>query len=297
MHVHFGFDAVSPQDLQGVVDMLRDHGKPLVLTVHDLRNPHHATAQVHDAQLGVLVAAADHLITLTPGAAAVIAARWGREATVLPHPHVAPRTWVERPRPGRSSFIVGLHVKSLRANMDPVADLDAVLEALAPMPDAVLRVDAHTDVMTAGFARHDPVFVDHVRDLADGGMVDLRVHDYFSDEELWGYLLGLDVSVLPYRFGTHSGWLEACHDLGTWVIAPDCGFYAQQHPILSYAASGPERAASLTEAVRSAYRRFLAGELAPRSTWRERAAERALLAEAHERIYAHLMARRLSCTS
>ena len=34
------------------------------------------------------------------------------------------------------------------------------------------------------------------------------------DDELWDYLQSLDVSVLPYRFGTHSGWLEACHDLG-----------------------------------------------------------------------------------
>ena len=38
------------------------------------------------------------------------------------------------------------------------------------------------------------------------------------------------VSVLPYRFGTHSGWLEACFDLGTAVIAPSCGFYKQQRP-------------------------------------------------------------------
>ena len=38
------------------------------------------------------------------------------------------------------------------------------------------------------------------------------------------------MSVLPYRFGTHSGWLEACFDLGTAVIAPSCGFYRQQHP-------------------------------------------------------------------
>ena len=51
---------------------LRRHDKPLVLTVHDLRNPHHDTAQLHDAQLGVLVPAADALITLTPGAAATI---------------------------------------------------------------------------------------------------------------------------------------------------------------------------------------------------------------------------------
>ena len=48
------------------------------------------------------------------------------------------------------------------------------------------------------------------------------------------YLASLDVSVLPYRFGTHSGWLEACRDLGTAVVAPTCGYYADQGPVLPY---------------------------------------------------------------
>ena len=51
MHVHFGFDAVSPEDLHALTRALRQHDKPLVLTVHDLRNPHHTTAEAHDAQL------------------------------------------------------------------------------------------------------------------------------------------------------------------------------------------------------------------------------------------------------
>ena len=49
------------------------------------------------------------------------------------------------------------------------------------------------------------------------------MHDFFPDADLWDYLEGLDVSVLPYRFGTHSGWLEACYDLGTPVLAPTAG--------------------------------------------------------------------------
>jgi len=55
-----------------------------------------------------------------------------------------------------------------------------------------------------------------------------------GDAELWTYLAGLDVSVLPYRFGTHSGWLEACRDLGTTVIVPSCGYFAEQGPVVTY---------------------------------------------------------------
>ena len=34
--------------------------------------------------------------------------------------------------------------------------------------------------------------------------------------------------VLPYRWGTHSGLLEAAHDLGTPTLAPAFGGYADQ---------------------------------------------------------------------
>ena len=40
-HIHFGFDAIGPQVLTEVVQELKMHDKPLVYTVHDLRNPHH----------------------------------------------------------------------------------------------------------------------------------------------------------------------------------------------------------------------------------------------------------------
>ena len=89
-HLHFGFDARSPADLDELVAALRRRGKPLVFTVHDLRNPHHLDREAHDRHLDVLVPAADALITLTQGAAAEIRARWGREAVVVPHPHVVP---------------------------------------------------------------------------------------------------------------------------------------------------------------------------------------------------------------
>ena len=207
MHVHFGFDALSPDDLRDVVDALRRHDKPLVLTVHDLRNPHHETAELHDAQLGVLVAAADALITLTPGAAATIRARWGRDATVLPHPQVVPDEWLGRARAHRAtSSWSGLHAKSLRANMDPLPLVDALVDALpghAGCPPPRGRPHRrHDRGVPAVRHRRSPTASAPWR---TSDALELRVHDYFTDDELWGYLQGLDVSVLPYQFGTHSG--------------------------------------------------------------------------------------------
>ncbi len=286
MHVHFGFDATSPEGLVDLVATLRAETKPLVLTVHDLRNPHHLEPRLHDAQLSVLVGAADTLITLTQGAAAEIRRRWCREARVLPHPHVVEKPTLSRRRPRHDGFVVGIHAKSLRASMDPLPDVETIAEVLAQMPGARLRVDAHTDVMTPVFLRYAPKLAEGLRRLESQGLVELHVHDYFTDADLWDYFQGLDLSVLPYRCGSHSGWLEACYDLGTAVAAPDCGFYAEQRPCLTYAAGpAPVRRASLQQAVLTAYRE--------RPQWRadpaERRAEREMLAEAHRSIYEQVL--------
>jgi len=36
--------------------------------------------------------------------------------------------------------------------------------------------------------------------------------------------------VLPYRSGTHSGWVELCWDLGVPVAGPRIGHAGEQHP-------------------------------------------------------------------
>jgi hypothetical protein len=87
---------------------------------------------------------------------------------------------------------------------------------------------------------------------------------------------------LPYRFGTHSGWMEACHDLGTAVLAPDCGYFAEQRPCLTY--RHDERgldADSLQTAVRIAYEQRPAWA----ATVAERVRERAAIAAAHRAVY------------
>lgn len=276
LHVHFGYDHCTPPQLQALVTALREAGKPLVVTVHDLRNPHHHDPAPHAAALEVLVPSADAVLTLTAGAAAVIAGRWGREAVVVPHPHVVDLELLGRPRPVHRGFVVGLHAKSVRANADPVPVARVLASAVADLPGARLRIDAHDDERGRAVAAALPG-------------VDVRVHAEFSDEELWDYLSGLDLAVLPYRFGTHSGWLEACHDLGTPVAAPDCGFYAEQAPCLTFGhdEDGLD-AASLVAAVREAH--------TTRPGWRvspgDRAAQRRDIATKHSRMYRSVLSAR-----
>ncbi|MFD5932470.1 glycosyltransferase family 1 protein [Streptomyces sp. NPDC060333] len=283
-HLHFGFDAQSPVQLTALVDTLRQHGKPLVYTVHDLRNPHQVDPATHDAALDVVIPAADHLVTLTPGAAQVIHNRWNRTATVLPHPHVVELSRLNRPRPSRDRFRVGVHAKSLRPNMAVLPVVRALADAVAELHDAELQVNIHREVADPSSAAHAPRLLSVLQELAYRGRLTLTVHDYYDDEQLWDYLTSLDLSVLPYRFGTHSGWLEACHDLGTAVAAPNCGFYAQQRPCLTYGHTQREGLdeESLRMAVRTAYDE----RPAPQATVQERTQERDELAAAHRALYA-----------
>jgi glycosyltransferase involved in cell wall biosynthesis len=290
-HLHFGFDSRSEADLQAWLSAVRRAGRPIVYTVHDLRNPHHPSRDLHDRQLDVLIPAADKLITLTGGAAAEIRERWGREAVVLPHPHIVPFETMRAAQAMRAvraqrgtahPFTVGLHLKSLRPSMAPHRVLPVLIEAVAALPEAMLRVDVHCDVMTPGDQRHDAELARQLSAEADQGRIDLRVHDYFSDTDLWSYLADLDVSVLPYRFGTHSGWLEACRDLGTTVVAPTCGYFAEQGPVLEYVQDEELfDADSLVNTVQHAY----AARPQFGVSVEERRAQRRTIATAHELVY------------
>src|SRR5690606_13515506 len=134
----------------------------------------HREPGLHDEQLSVLVAGANALITLTEGAAAEIQRRWGREARVLPHPHVVEEPTLRRPRPHRAEFVIGVHAKSLRASMDPLFDIESIVALLPDLPGASLRVNVHTDVMTPGTPQHDSILAGRLRDLADEFLIDLQ---------------------------------------------------------------------------------------------------------------------------
>jgi hypothetical protein len=285
-HIQFGFDAQEASCLAELARAIRSVRKPLVYTVHDLRNPHHADRRAHDAHLGVLIPQADGLITLTAGAAAEVQSRWGRRPAVLAHPHVVELDRIPARREPSSGFVVGVHAKSVRASMAPLPVIQALAEFVPTLPGGRLQVNIHHDVFDPGGGRHDPELARYLRTAGAHGQIDLCVHDCFSDEELWAYLESLDVSVLPYRFGTHSGWLEACHDLGTTVVAPDCGYFAGQRPCQNYHHDEAAfDAGSLQDAVLEAYQR--------RPRWQarreDRLRERTVVAAAHRSLYEQLL--------
>jgi hypothetical protein len=289
VHAHFGMEGRSTAQLAEWLDALDEVGLPLVHTLHDLVNPHLVDQRRHREHLALLVERSAGLLTLTEGAAAAVERDLGRRPLVVPHPHVVPLDLVGAPRPARTGPLrVGLHLKSLRTNVAPMRVLPALLGAVEQLAGSVqLEVRAHPDVLEPFAQRHDPALAGLLGELRAGPPpgVDVVVAPRLSDELLWGYLAGLDVSVLAYAWGTHSGWVEACKDVGTWALAPAVGFLAEQGGVLTWGpAEEPATVGRLVE---------LLGEATtppPPLTRAARETERDLVAARHAEVYAAVLA-------
>jgi glycosyltransferase involved in cell wall biosynthesis len=297
LHIHFGTESFTPEYLRATIDAAHDARWPVVFTVHDLVHPQLVDQSGYQRQLDVLVPGADALLTLTPAAAAEIARRWGRHAEVVAHPALleTPPRAVKRAR-GDKAFRVGMHLKDLRSNVaaEPmVRALDAALDRLARQGlDAVGEVRMHRRV-------RDSRVRDRLRELCRrSDRITLVEHDRLADDDLAGVLAALDACVLPYGYGTHSGWLELCWDLGVPVAAPSTGYYADQHArpaVASFAAEsdGASLASTLRE-LAEAPGSTRAGTTARARLLAERREQRAAgdraVAAAHAELYRRLLA-------
>ena len=293
VHVHFGFEGRTRAQLDDWLDAVRAAGLPLVLTVHDLANPHLDDQTAHEQALGRLVGAADHVLTLTPGAARAIADRWGVAAQVLPHPQVVPDATLLGSDDGRTrTGRIGMHLGAVRAAVDPLPWLAALLAAAGEL-GLRLEVVANDEILQrAGRPRR---VLDAVRQaVTDAPHAAVRVVPRMPDAQLHAWVAGLDAVVLPYRHGTHSGWVEMCWDLGTSVLAPAVGHLAEQHPDPGFLATfDPADPGSLAPALRTLPAARDAAGPVPWGSAADRLAERRRQAvrvrTAHEQVYARLV--------
>lgn len=299
LHIHFGTESFPPSHLSACLAAAREVGWPVVFTVHDIDHPQLAEQSAYHAQLDVLVPGADAVITLTEGAATRVLERWERSALVVPHP--ALYTSAALPSvPESDRKRIGVFLKDLRPNVDAVGIARALVGALPhlaePGADAVAEVHIHRQV-------RDEASRDAVRTIVSGSdHIVLLEHDRLSDKALASELARLDVCVLPYGHGTHSGWLELCWDLAVPLVVPSVGFFAEQHPDPTVAQfSLDESGASLESALDSVL--MSPTSTRPGSAERARAFDRrraqraiddAAAAATHLALYRHLVEARRS---
>ena len=251
VHIHFGFEHRTPAQIAELCAALP---VPLVLTVHDLDNPHLEDQAPHHERLQLLVDAASAIITLTDQAAEILARDYGASnVQVIPHPRIT-----DTPAQVHSSGRAAVFLKSLRSNV--VADVQFYADIAAEVP-----LD---------------VYVHEGAELASISNANVVVHEPMSDDELFAAVGRAGVCILPYTRGTHSGWLEMCRDLGVPVVAPDTGCYAGQADTpaaVEVYPAGDGRAAGQAAA------RLLARGPVPYTGDREQ--QRAQVRRAHEETY------------
>ena len=276
LHLHAGRAVLPAEALQCWAETVRRLGIPLVVTVHQLRDPAQPLTGGHEAALEALLATAEVVFTLTPGAADEIADRYGRTAIVVAHPSVV----VPDPELGAQRGLVGLRLgPASPAVPDPVGLVRAALSG-AVSGGGRLRVLVAAD--------DEPALSAEVRALADAGDIELVVH---PAGEWAAQVQQLHVVVLPERYGTHSVDVEIARDVGTRVVAPSCGWFGDQwSDVVTYGndEDGGLDAVSLTAAVSAALARPM-----PRPADRGwRAEQRDAIRRVHAEVYAQVAADR-----
>jgi Glycosyltransferase Family 4 len=267
LHLHTGSARVAELAGQCWTEQLRRLGIPLVVTVHGLVGD--GDRARFEAHLAAVLADAEVVLTLTPGAADEIAGRFGRTAIVVAHPSVT----VPDPELGSERGLVGLR-------LDPTVP-DPVLLVRAALSGAVSgggRLRVLVDEAAAG--RLDP----EVAEAVGRGELELVVHPH---AERPAQLQQLHVAVLPERLGTHSRDLEICRDVGTRVVAPGRGWFPDQWAdVVGYGTdeAGVPDPVSVSAAVAAALTRPM-----PRPADRAwRAEQQAAVARVHADVYRQL---------
>jgi hypothetical protein len=276
LHLHTGPAHVAAVAGQCWAETVRRLGIPLVVTVHRLFAAAHAGGcpgdPEADAHLEAVLSTAEVVLTLSRGAADEIAERYGRTAIVVAHPAQAEPD----PELGAERGLVGLRLGRV--------------SAAVPDPGALVRAALSGAVSGGGRLRvlvdaaDEPWIGSAVRRLVAAGEIELAVH---AAAELPAQLQQLHVAVLPEPCGSHSRALEVCRDVGTRVVAPSCGWFADQwSDVVGYGnhEQGRLDPVSITAAIGAALTRPM-----PRPAdrdWRDE--QRAAVRRVHAEVYAQL---------
>jgi beta-1,4-mannosyltransferase len=288
VHVHGLRPGQSPEEVAAAADTVRASGTPLVVTGYHLSDPSGSAEACYAAQLDELVPRADAVVTLTASAADEMRLRWDVEPIVLPHPHVVDFVRMRQPRPTRHTELrVGSHLATLAMPGDPVRMVDGLTRAVRAMDNVRLSVHVHETVLDAGASTYDLGTVREIDRLVRSAGGALRVHRPFSESQLWDHLFGLDVSVVPGLFGSHSVWPEACADLGTIALLPTGTHATAQQPCLTYEDAGcvDDLADGFAKALWTAREQDEVWRADPEARW----AERVKVAESLRSLYERLL--------
>ena len=282
MHVLGDVEGVEQEDLTA----LQETGKPLVYTYAGNSRP----ASLSET---ILMRGADRIVVNSHQAHSDANEIHGRQATLVPHSHVLSLEAMGHLAPGRRipPFTIGFALDSL--SPDPTGE--TIVEVMTRMARESSCFRARVDVEASSFEPESAPgsLAPLLTGLARRGQLDLRVHERFGSLEISDFAVGVDMAVVSSWTGPGIGWIEACRDAGTAVIAPAGRDSDTLRPSFGFRIfpTGACNRDDLGSAFDEAQRALQRGEMEPVGADRRRH-HRRNIASLHSRIFSEVLANR-----
>jgi glycosyltransferase involved in cell wall biosynthesis len=300
LHVQ-SLELTSLMSIEKALERCQAERKGIVITIHELEPLFPDERKDFADRVRLACRFASGIVTLTKRAGEEIAARFGVDPSrieIVPHGAVLPLShslWNAKVRKNWR-FTMGMF-GGFRPNR---SFLTAAINALYGLDSA----DVSVQILSRGL---NPIEVGptteawQVASLASSDKrLALRLLPFPSDDEIANFVHSLDVLVLPYLFGTHSGQLELAMDMGVPAIVPDIGCDAEQWRLHAGSVAEPywfkydprepySFGAPLLEAMRFAHANWLQrrGRVLDRSAFLAvRRGEQDKIVNAHRTLYA-----------
>ena len=220
-HIHFGFEFEPIEVVQTALDLLKERGKPIVFTIHELSSVHGVTGEVYQQYMAMICDYATSYITLSEGAKHEFQDVYGTNLPVSVTPHGRVSICSHEGGRLRSKKTV-LMYGSLRKNRNILTTFINVALASADKWNLRWITKPFTDMQL-----QDPALQVVIK-LHDGSSASIETTLPMSDSEMVQMVAGADVLVLPYLEAGHSGQLELAFDCGTPVVSAKVGFLYDQ---------------------------------------------------------------------
>jgi hypothetical protein len=302
LHVH-SVEFASEAEISRAVEGCRARRQGFVATVHDLSPAYESPDSSFETKVDLVCTQASSVITLTTGAAERLrrtfaGRRWLERVTVIPHGWVIPAGSVQHhARAADQPVRYGL-LGVFRPNRD-------VWTAIVNWYYALQGEQATLTLFTRAFEPrrlHDPALrAAEILEFAHARQPRVRivVRPHPTDADVASFMREIDVLLLPYTSGSHSGQLELAFDAGVLPLTADVGLlreqaadaapYVRHQPVWFDWSDGAvwRYGRRFCEALLEAHARALAApawQAEALDAWR--LAQHETILEAHARIYA-----------
>jgi hypothetical protein len=232
LHIH-SVELTSTETIQQVLDRCQRTKKGIVFTIHDVRPMFSTDQKKYNKTLKIIAKTGARLITLTCGAQMEIVKTLNIEplsVNVIPHGFVLPPKddrWQRQKKIESSVCSFGMY-GGFRPNRE-------ILTPAINIAYGIFEKEINLTFLTRAISPIEIFNNEEVNKFVELALlknhITLRLYPFPSDDQIFDFMSEIDILIMAYRWGTHSGQLELAFDLGVIPIISNVGYYYDQYEI------------------------------------------------------------------